>query len=65
MKLVGGLLHSEPTDMRKSYDTLAAIVRVQMGRRLLDGDLFVFIGRDARRAKILFWDGTGTCLFSN
>jgi len=51
--------------MRKSYDTLAAIVRVQMGRRLLDGDLFVFIGRDARRAKILFWDGTGTCLFSN
>ena len=56
--------HSQPTDMRKSFDTLAAIVRLEMKQDLLAGDLFVFIGRDTRRAKILFWDGTGTCLFA-
>ena len=56
--------HSQPTDMRKSFDTLAAIVRLEVKQDLLAGDLFVFIGRDTRRAKILFWDGTGTCLFA-
>jgi len=57
-------VHGQPTDMRKSYDTLAAIVRLQMQHDLLAGDLFVFIGRDALRAKVLYWDGTGTCLFA-
>lgn len=56
--------HGQPTDMRKSFDTLAAIVRLEMKHDLLAGDLFVFIGRDTRRAKVLYWDGTGTCLLS-
>jgi transposase len=30
----------------------------------MSGDLFVFIGRTRRRAKILHWDGTGLCLLS-
>jgi transposase len=26
--------------------------------------MFLFVGRTRKRAKILYWDGTGLCLFS-
>ena len=51
--------YAEVVDMRKSFDTLGAIVREHMKKEVLDGALFVFVGRDRRRAKVLFWDGTG------
>lgn len=56
--------YSEIVDMRKSFDTLAAIVREHMKRDVLDGAVFVFVGRDRRRAKILYWDGTGLCVLA-
>jgi transposase len=43
----------EPCDMRKSFDTLTALVTQRMGRQVLTGDLFLFIGRDRPRAKAL------------
>ena len=52
-----------PTDMRKSYDTLAALVTQKLGRDVLSGDVFVFVGKTRRRAKVLYWDGTGLCVF--
>ena len=57
-------LHRQPVDMRKSFDTLAVIVRVEMHRDLLDGELFVFVGRRRRHAKCLWWDGTGFCVLA-
>lgn len=54
----------EPCDMRKSFDTLAALVTERMGQQVLTGDLFLFVGRDRRRAKVLYFDGTGMCLFA-
>ena len=51
-----------PVDMRKSYDTLGAVVREHMKRDLLEGDVFVFVGKRRRVAKVLYWDGTGTCV---
>ena len=53
-----------PVDMRKSFDTLAALVRDGMKRELTSGELFLFVSRDRTRAKVLFWDGTGVCLFA-
>lgn len=50
--------------MRKSYDTLAAVVRTAMGKDVLAGDVFVFVGRRRRSAKALWWDGTGMVLLS-
>lgn len=57
-------VHREPVDMRKSFDTLAVIVRMQMARDILDGEVFVFIGRRRRHAKCLWWDGTGFCVLA-
>lgn len=56
--------HRAPVDMRKSFDTLSAIVTQGLGRDVMSGDLFVFIGRTRQRAKVLYWDGTGMCLFA-
>ena len=49
---------------RKSFDTLSALVAHEMKRDLLEGDLFLFVGRDRKRAKVLYFDGTGLCLLS-
>ncbi len=56
--------HRRPVDMRKSYDTLGAIVTTSMPRTLLSGAVFLFVGRDRRRAKALFFDGTGVCVLA-
>lgn len=56
--------HREPVDMRKSYDTLGAVVRVAMKKDVLVGDVFVFVGRRRRTAKVLWWDGTGMVLLA-
>lgn len=55
---------SEPVDMRKSFDTLAAVVATTMKREVLTGDLFLFVSKDRKRAKVLYFDGTGMCLLA-
>jgi transposase len=53
-----------PVDMRKAFDGLYGLVKQELGRDPLCGDLFLFVGRDRTRAKVLYWDGTGLCLFA-
>ena len=50
---------TSPVDLRKSFDTLAGVVRAQSGREPLDGHVFVFIGRERTSVKALWWDRTG------
>lgn len=54
---------TEPTDMRKSFNGLEAIVRQRFGRDPLSGDLFVFVNRRGNRMKLLLWDRGGFWLF--
>jgi len=56
-------LCTTPTDMRKSFDTLAYLVQQQLGQDPLSGDLFVFRSKRGDRLKLLFWDEDGYVLF--
>lgn len=49
----------EATDMRKGFDTLAAIVRETFGDDPLSGHLFLFTSRRADRLKVLWWGRDG------
>jgi len=61
---VDAFAYAEPVDMRKSFDTLAALVKQELGRDLLSGSLFLFVAKNRKRAKVLYFDGTGLCLFA-
>jgi len=51
-------------DMRKGIDGLAMLVQGVLGQDPFSGHLFVFRGRKANLIKIVFWDGSGLCLFT-
>ena len=48
-----------PTDMRKSFNGLQAIVNSELKKNALSGDLFVFSNRRRDLLKILYWDRSG------
>src|SRR5437763_16974437 len=52
-------LASQPTDLRKSFDSLAELVRQQLAGDPLSGQLFVFRNKRADRVKLLYWDEDG------
>jgi transposase len=56
-------LCTSPTDMRKGFDTLAALVKDFLGQDPLSGHLFLFVGRAKDRLKLLYWDADGFALW--
>jgi len=52
-----------PIDLRFGFDRLAGLVQEQMGRSARSGALFVFFGKRKTAIKVLFFDGSGMCLF--
>jgi transposase len=50
-------------DMRKSFNTLSALV-LELGHDVVAGDAYLFVGKGRRRAKVLWFDGTGLCLLA-
>jgi len=56
-------LCTSPTDMRKGFDTLAALVRESLGYDPLSEHLFLFAGRSKDRLKILYWDSDGFAIW--
>jgi transposase len=57
-------LYSQPTDMRKSFDGLSGLVRNQLDRDPLSGEVYVFLNRDRSIIKLLVWDRSGYSIFS-
>jgi transposase len=56
-------LYRKETDMRKSFDSLCGIVRNELGKRVMDGDVFIFINRQRTHLKLLLWESGGFTIF--
>jgi len=53
-----------PCDMRKSFDSLQALVREHLELDAFAGHLFVFSSRRKDRVKIMYWDRDGFAIWS-
>ena len=58
------MMATRAVDFRKGVDGLAALVRESMGADPFSGTVYVFRAKRADRVKLVFWDGTGVCLFA-
>jgi transposase len=58
------LVATKPVDFRKGMDGLAALVKEQLKGDPFSGVIFRFRSKRADRVKLIFWDGTGLCLFA-
>ncbi|MBB2708212.1 UNVERIFIED_ORG: transposase [Rhizobium esperanzae] len=56
-------LASHPIDFRKGPDSLLSLVR-DAGSDPFNGALYVFRAKRADRVKIVWWDGSGVCLYA-
>ncbi len=50
-------------DMRNGFDGLAGIVRNQLKKDPISGDVFIFLNKRRTHIKLLYWDGDGFALF--
>ena len=53
----------DPIDLRWSFDRLAGMVGERIGLEARSGALFVFFGKRREAIKVLFFDGSGMCIF--
>ncbi len=52
-----------PVDIRRSFDTLAEMVREFLGEDPMSGHLFVFRNREETKLKVLYWDSDGYAIW--
>jgi len=55
--------YTSPVDMRRGYEGLSAIVRNELKRDILAGELYLFTNARRSRAKVLLFDGTGLGIY--
>lgn len=58
------MVATKQVDFRKGAEGLAALVRETMMADPFSGAVYVFRARRADRIKLVYWDGTGVCLFA-
>lgn len=58
------MVATKPVDFRKGVEGLAALVRETLGGDPFSGTVYVFRAKRTDRIKLVYWDGTGLCLFA-
>ena len=56
-------LYRKETDMRKGFNLLCGIVVNELGRRVMDGDAFIFINKPRTHLKLLVYEQGGFTIF--
>ena len=57
-------LARDATDMRKGFPGLIALTEAVLRQEPSSGHLFMFLNRRGNMMKILYWDGTGFCIWA-
>ena len=58
------MYYTQPTDMRKSYNTLSGIVTDVLGCDPCNGSVYIFMNRARNRIKLLHWEPGGMVIYS-
>jgi transposase len=58
------MVATRPVDFRKGAEGLAALVRETLAADPFSGTIYVFRAKRTDRIKLIYWDGTGLCLFA-
>ena len=56
-------IYRSPADMRFGINSLAGLVRNQLGSDPMSGDVFVFLGKRGNQVRLLQWDTDGFALY--
>jgi transposase len=56
-------LYRKQADMRKGFDGLCGLVRQELGKDPLSGDIFIFFNRRRNQVKLLLWERDGFSLY--
>lgn len=57
-------VYSEYVDLRAGFDKLSMLVREKVKANLVDGDLYLFLGKNRKKLKAICYDGTGLLLIA-
>lgn len=57
-------VYSQYVDLRAGFDKLSMYVRDRMSAKIVDGDLFLFMGKSRKKIKAVCFDGTGILLIA-
>ncbi|MFN9916967.1 MAG: IS66 family insertion sequence element accessory protein TnpB, partial [Pirellulaceae bacterium] len=56
-------LHTEPIDMRKSFDGLFGIIKSDLHLDVRDGGVFMFLNLRLNRINLMYWDRDGIAIW--
>ena len=56
-------LRRDYTDLRKGFDSLSGILRNELKRDPLSGDIFIFFNRPRNQVKLLHCEGDGFAVY--
>ena len=55
---------AEPVNMGRSFEGLYATALNTMGLNPLTGDMFLFVAKNRKQARVLYWDGSGLVIIA-
>jgi transposase len=56
-------LYRKPVKMSKSFDGLAALIRTELDKDIITGDVFLFLNRHRTTVKIFVYENKGFSIF--
>ena len=55
--------YTKACDMRKGFDSLCGLIKHELGRDPLSGDVFVFLNKPRNTIKLLHWERDGLVIY--